>query len=281
MARRLFPKVSALAAPDGSSADGSGATGFLFAIAAALIIGESYRGSRSNKKQRDRTEDAVEELRDAVELLGERMGVARSELWREGTRDEEEEGTDKGEQAAAGEGSSSAQQDHFEPEPSEAAPPRPAQRSSRASRGERSIAEIEHDRERLQHAVAVLLRLALRSGWVEGPEALRLGQILDGDDAAVAAGSKRVSVPVVTPPRPPSPTAEAEKTPAEAKEEPRTRASIMDEVARARAKAIVDEVRRAQGSEAGTPAGPSLAQLLERAGLDREEAQHVERPPTS
>lgn len=40
----------------------------------------------------------------------------------------------------------------------------------------------EHEQERLQHAVNVLLRLALRSGWIQGAEALHLEKILDGSD---------------------------------------------------------------------------------------------------
>ncbi|CAD6979118.1 unnamed protein product, partial [Tilletia controversa] len=48
--------------------------GFLFAVAAALIIGESFRSSRSNAKQRNRTEEAVEELRDSVKELAGMVG---------------------------------------------------------------------------------------------------------------------------------------------------------------------------------------------------------------
>ncbi|CAD6947299.1 unnamed protein product [Tilletia controversa] len=64
--------------------------GFLFAVAAALIIGESFRSSRSNAKQRNRTEEAVEELRDSVKELAGMLvcdGVALCMLMRtEGRR---------------------------------------------------------------------------------------------------------------------------------------------------------------------------------------------------
>ena len=45
--------------------------GFLFFVAAALIVGETYRGSRSRAHARDRIDDHIEELRQEIQLLKE------------------------------------------------------------------------------------------------------------------------------------------------------------------------------------------------------------------
>ncbi|WFC96233.1 hypothetical protein MBRA1_002889 [Malassezia brasiliensis] len=45
--------------------------GFLFFVAAALIVGETYRGSRSRAHARDRIDDRIEELRQEIQLLKE------------------------------------------------------------------------------------------------------------------------------------------------------------------------------------------------------------------
>jgi len=143
------------------------AEGFLFALAAALILGESYRGSRSRAKQRDRTEEGLEELSMVTKALAEKIGIDFNEIERrvkemqevqEAVR-ESEEGQDSIE----------------EPEPlSEQARQLIALREARD--------RMEKDRDRLQHAVNALLRLALKSGWIQGEEGLHLQSILDGAD---------------------------------------------------------------------------------------------------
>lgn len=143
------------------------AEGFLFALAVALIIGESYRGSRSRAKQRDRTEDGLEELSMVTKALAEKIGIDFNEIERrvkemqevqEAVR-ESEEGQDSIE----------------EPEPlSEQARQLVALREARD--------RMEKERDRLQHAVNALLRLALKSGWIQGEEGLHLQSILDGTD---------------------------------------------------------------------------------------------------
>jgi hypothetical protein len=45
------------------------AEGFLFFVAASLIVGESYRGRQSTAKRRDDVDDALEGLRKEVEVL--------------------------------------------------------------------------------------------------------------------------------------------------------------------------------------------------------------------
>lgn len=49
------------------------AEGFLFSVATALIISETWRSSRSQSKQRSDVNDSIEELRTRVHELGERL----------------------------------------------------------------------------------------------------------------------------------------------------------------------------------------------------------------
>ncbi len=49
------------------------AEGFLFSVAAGLIIGETWRSSRSQSKQRTDVNDSIEELQIRVRELNERL----------------------------------------------------------------------------------------------------------------------------------------------------------------------------------------------------------------
>jgi len=49
------------------------AEGFLFSVAAGLIIGETWRSSRSQSKQRSDVNDSIEELHIRVRELNERL----------------------------------------------------------------------------------------------------------------------------------------------------------------------------------------------------------------
>ncbi|KAI0792619.1 optic atrophy 3 protein-domain-containing protein, partial [Abortiporus biennis] len=49
------------------------AEGFLFGVAALLIIGETWRSSRNSTKQRDKVDDKLESLQSQVEGLSSRM----------------------------------------------------------------------------------------------------------------------------------------------------------------------------------------------------------------
>nr|VWP01445.1 Eukaryotic translation initiation factor 3 subunit G (eIF3g) (Eukaryotic translation initiation factor 3 RNA-binding subunit) (eIF-3 RNA-binding subunit) (Translation initiation factor eIF3 p33 subunit homolog) (eIF3 p33 homolog) [Ganoderma boninense] len=49
------------------------AEGFLFAVAAGLILGEQYRSSRNQSKRRDTVDDQLDELKSSVEGLNTRL----------------------------------------------------------------------------------------------------------------------------------------------------------------------------------------------------------------
>lgn len=149
------------------------AEGFLFALAAALIMGESYRGSRSRAKQRDRTEEGLEEIRMITQTLAEKIGVDFEEIQRK-AREAQEIDRQSDEEETSGK----AKKVEGEVEDDS----RTTEHESMAQTLYRQRQASEHERERLQHAVNVLLTLALKSGWIQGAEALHLEKILDGSD---------------------------------------------------------------------------------------------------
>lgn len=55
------------------------AEGFLFAVAAGLILGESWRTSRNQAKRRDAVDDTMEDLTKRVEVLTENVKELRSQ----------------------------------------------------------------------------------------------------------------------------------------------------------------------------------------------------------
>ena len=62
------------------------AEGFLFTVAAGLILGETWRSSRNQSKRRDDVDDRIEDLQVQVRELGERIGrweTAQSERGQE------------------------------------------------------------------------------------------------------------------------------------------------------------------------------------------------------
>ncbi|KAL4065102.1 optic atrophy 3 protein-domain-containing protein [Scleroderma citrinum] len=68
------------------------AEGFLFAVAAALILGEAYRTSRAQSKRRDTVDDRLDELASSVSSLRtavERLERAHEEL--DGQRERNDE----------------------------------------------------------------------------------------------------------------------------------------------------------------------------------------------
>ncbi|PIL33069.1 hypothetical protein GSI_04518 [Ganoderma sinense ZZ0214-1] len=69
------------------------AEGFLFAVAAGLILGEQYRSSRNQSKRRDTVDDQLDELKSSVEGLNTRLdALARQQeerLAEESTRHDE------------------------------------------------------------------------------------------------------------------------------------------------------------------------------------------------
>ncbi|KAF8305563.1 OPA3-domain-containing protein [Clavulina sp. PMI_390] len=55
------------------------AEGFLFAVAAALILGETWRGARKDANRRDAVDDALTELREKVETATNQVNaISRS-----------------------------------------------------------------------------------------------------------------------------------------------------------------------------------------------------------
>lgn len=143
---------------------------FLFAIAAGLIIGESWRSSNKNRQQRNRTEERVEEVRQAVSNLCLKMNVSPAEVGLGSIAAEEGEETE----GASGASGSSSASDEKDIE---------AQRdTSRRAAAMQHRHKTEEELRRLQSAVDVLLRMAIKSGWIQGPEALDLSAILDGKD---------------------------------------------------------------------------------------------------
>lgn len=58
------------------------AEGFLFMVAAGLIVGEAYRGSRSTAKRKDYVDEKLEDLQEEVEKLKERWKAEEEELLR-------------------------------------------------------------------------------------------------------------------------------------------------------------------------------------------------------
>lgn len=51
------------------------AEGFLFGVAAILILGETWRSSRSQSKRRDNVNDQLESLQSKFQNLNERLDV--------------------------------------------------------------------------------------------------------------------------------------------------------------------------------------------------------------
>lgn len=145
------------------------AEGFLFALAAALIIGESYRGSRSRAKQRDRTEEGLDELKLITKTISERVGVDFEDIMQKVRQIELE----KSQQEDEGKG---------EKEEDEEEKRQKEEKMTMLQTIYKQREQMEQERDRLQHAVNVLLRLTLKSGWIQGSEALHLQSILDGTD---------------------------------------------------------------------------------------------------
>lgn len=146
------------------------AEGFLFVLAAALIMGESYRGSRRRAKQRDRTEEGLEELSMITRAIAERVGVEYKDIERRVKEMQEvQEAVRESEEGNDGE-EGELQSDEM------------SEQAKHAAALRLRWEQMERDRERLQHAINVLLRLALKSGWIHGNEGLHLQSILDGTD---------------------------------------------------------------------------------------------------
>jgi hypothetical protein len=56
------------------------AEGFLFAVAASLIVAEAWRSSRSSSKRRDDVDDQLDNLTTSIQQLVERVDTVSSRL---------------------------------------------------------------------------------------------------------------------------------------------------------------------------------------------------------
>ena len=180
--QKVRPLNDAKAIANGANAISEG---FLFFVAAALILGETYRGSRKKAEQRDRTEESLNQLKDHVERMATVLGIDLDELER--LSDQDREGGD----LEAGPSASRIAADRNGDVTEEADP---------------SLVEarlrVYHEKQdedlktkQLQAAVSVLLNLALKNRWVVGAEALELENILGNKHTdAVQAPPDRKSV---------------------------------------------------------------------------------------
>ncbi|KAJ3476498.1 hypothetical protein NLI96_g11116 [Meripilus lineatus] len=56
------------------------AEGFLFGVAAVLILGETWRSSRSQSKRRDNVNDQLESLQEKLQVLNDRLDAASQDF---------------------------------------------------------------------------------------------------------------------------------------------------------------------------------------------------------
>ncbi len=259
---------------------------FLFAVAVALIVGENARANRKRKKQRDATEEHVRQVEGALRVLAERLERDRTEgLGRGGPL---------GWEALSEEARRRRAEEDEEEEEEEEEEEKEAEEDGRKEGGGgRQYARLKqqahmaraHDHEelqRLQAAVSLLLRLGLKNGWIQGPEALQLGSVMEGQDAGSGSGAG-TSPSASGPPTPPASLESAASPPsssayaqdsepaaataaaaaaatAPSRAQPPTpmtpqqeRSAILEAVALERARQLAREVR-SSGSDAGPEA---------------------------
>lgn len=225
--QKVRPLNDAKAIANGANAISEG---FLFAVAAALILGETYRGSRKNANQRDRTEESLNQLREEVEKLANILGLSIEQLDRKTL----------GNQA----GPSQEVSEEIDPSLIEA---------------RLHIYQAQQDQEieskRTQAAVQVLLRLALKNQWVAGKEALELQGILGGSDVVESPEEADVASSSEASPQPLPNTAQL---------------SIAQQVAQSRARTLAEQARNEHltasdpHQRSQTDPSPTLIELLEQ-----------------
>ena len=248
--QKVRPLNDAKAIANGANAISEG---FLFFVAAALILGETYRGSRKKAEQRDRTEDALTQLQNQVEHMASVLGIDLEELERLSDQD----GNDDGPQSSS---SGSRRATDRNGDVTEEVDPSSVEARLRAYR-ERQDEELRS--RQLQAAVSVLLNLALKNRWVVGPEALEVEGIL-GNNSSNATRSIPVESSQATSveARDALQQNDAQKT-STASDDPSAtlQPSIIQQVALERAKALAREVRGETDPNA-QPVDASLASLL-------------------
>ncbi|EST05896.1 Optic atrophy 3-like protein [Kalmanozyma brasiliensis GHG001] len=248
--QKVRPLNDAKAIANGANAISEG---FLFFVAAALILGETYRGSRKKAEQRDRTEDSLNQLTDQVERLATVLGIDLEELQSlsEQDRDGSSRGCPQGSESIPG-------RREMEGDVTEEADPSSIEARLKVYR-DRQDEDLKS--KQLQAAVSVLLDLALKNRWVVGAEALELEGIL-GRTAAASPSSSSTA-----PEAPTAPGAAVQPQPypattSSADDSSQTlQPSIIQRVALERAKALAREVR-GEVDASSQPADASLASLL-------------------
>ncbi|SYW81954.1 uncharacterized protein UHO2_00439 [Ustilago hordei] len=253
--QKVRPLNDAKAIANGANAISEG---FLFFVAATLILGETYRGSRKKAEQRDRTEDSLNQLKDQVERMATVLGIDLEQLERISERQ-----LDGDDSQASVSGSSSRNGGNSAGVVTEEADPSLVKARLRVFRDKQ---DENIKSKQLQAAVSVLLNLSLQNRWVAGPEALELEGILGGSR----------SNPSHTPTQPSQISqGEANRTPdvsvnssfqvpiatSEDPSTPTLQPSIIQQVALERAKALAREARGETDPNIQS-ADASLANLL-------------------
>lgn len=239
--QKVRPLNDAKAIANGANAISEG---FLFFVAAALILGETYRGSRKKAEQRDRTEDALNQLQSQVENMATILGIDPEDLERMSDQDADHDGASAGSSTSRSGGGRDC-------DVTEEADPSSIEARLKVYK-ERQDEELKS--KQLQAAVSVLLDLALKNRWVVGPEALELEGIL---------GNRRPATtePIQTEPSQPSRSDEQQTDVTSKDSSSPLQPSIIQQVALERAKALAREARGETDSDPA-PVDMSLANLL-------------------
>ena len=248
--QKVRPLNDAKAIANGANAISEG---FLFFVAAALILGETYRGSRKKAEQRDRTEESVNQLQEQIERLATVLGIDLEQLQRISEQDQDAVG-DSGDSQAGSSASGSRRGLGGSGVVTEEADPSLVEARLKVYQ-DRQNEDLKT--KQLQAAVSVLLNLALSKKWIQGPEALELESIL---------GNKQPSSPSTQISQDTSARLSATATLSSPSDEtPSLQPSIIQQVALERAKALAREVQ-GEADASSQQIDASLANLLAQRG---------------
>ena len=260
--QKVRPLNDAKAIANGANAISEG---FLFFVAAALILGETYRGSRKKAEQRDRTEDSLNQLKEQVENMASVLGIDLEEL--QHLSEQEQDGSNHSGSGSSNAGLVSNRRADGNGDVTEEADPSLVEARLKVYRDKQ---DEDLKNRQLQAAVSVLLNLALKNRWVVGPEALELESILGNRQTTLATASTSPTH-VAQNQQPPSTSnaiperGSAASTSSSGDDESALRPSIIQQVALERAKALAREVR-SPGETDSQPLDVSLANLLAQHG---------------
>ncbi|EPQ30789.1 uncharacterized protein PFL1_01690 [Pseudozyma flocculosa PF-1] len=273
--QKVRPLNDAKAIANGANAISEG---FLFFVAATLILGETYRGSRKKAEQRDRTEEELGRLKEQMNRFAVHMGVDMDVIERQldEERKRKEDGSDPAsvaDEEGGGEGGTVDEDGRPVPLfPSSSSSLRTSQQQPQPQ-----MSQEEARTRQLQSAVEVLLKLAIKNGWLPGDEGLQLDGIMRGEPAPSSPSSPNTTP---APPSPSSSTATASTPPSASASGPSSSTppgtsaeqlsspSVIQQVALERARALAREVR----GESTTPQVGGLEGGLSFASSDRSTA---------